>query len=93
MSKNDIKNIFRKENTSQKLPTDTRKQCWQSSQRIVAWRLKSSSMCASYEKKILFLKQMFLQKCSYGNVDCLIDNRSEQVSERGENFSLKEQKW
>ena len=28
LSENDIKNIFQKKNTSQKLPMDTRKQCW-----------------------------------------------------------------
>ena len=39
-------------------------------------------------KKQFAQPQMFLQKCSYGNVDCLIDNPAEQVWKKAEIFSL-----
>ena len=43
-------------------------------------------------KKRFFQKQSFLQKCSYGNVYCLLDNPAEQVRKKPENFALNDQK-
>ena len=62
----------------QKYPLDTRKQCWEPSRGIFAWSRKSLPSMSQ--------NQIFLQKCSYVNVDCPIDNPAEQARKKPKTF-------